>query len=86
MCIAVDFNTMLMDPDERVTINTEVAPELVDVLDPGEDIVIFDETLEVEARVELDSQSRRWMARPDWTTSRDRAPVAAMNPTVRRAS
>jgi len=85
MRIAVDFNTMMIDPDERVSINTEFAPELAALLRAGQVIILYDETLEVEATAEYDKTSRRWLARPHWATSRDLAPVAAMNPAVHRA-
>jgi hypothetical protein len=83
--IAVDFNTMMMDPEERVSLNTDIAPELVPRLSSGQAVLLYDETLEVEAIIECDSQPQRWMARPSWATSRDLAPVAAMKPAIYQA-
>ena len=80
--IPVDFNTMMMDPEERVVLNTDITPDLLLLLHTGQVVLLCDETLEVEATVEHDSQFRRWLARPSWATSRDLALVAAMKPTV----
>jgi hypothetical protein len=76
--VYVDFNTMATDDEERVFINTVVYPELADQLRPGLPIVLADETLEVKAVAEFDSDHQRWFGRPDWSTSRDLpSPLAA---------
>ena len=75
--VAVDFNTMLMDPEERVVLNTAIDPHLQAVLRPGLAVVLYDETLEVEAVAELAEPGQRWMARPNWQTSRDLPPPTA---------
>ena len=75
--IAVDFNTMLMDPEERVVLNTTIDPQLEAILRPGQAVVLYDETLEVEAITELAEPSQRWLARPNWQTSRDLPPPMA---------
>ena len=69
--IAVDFNTMLMDSEERVVLNTAIEPQLQAVLRPGLAVTLYDETLEVAAITELAEPGHRWLARPDWQTSRD---------------
>lgn len=69
--VYVDFNTMGMDEEERVLLNTAVYHSLVDELRPGLPITLWDETLEVEAMAEFDEQDGRWWGKPDWSTSRD---------------
>jgi len=75
MRIYVDFNTMMVDPEERVSINTRQEPELLSHLYPGLRVLIADGDeagcLEVEAVLEFDQQHERWFARPDWATRRD---------------
>ncbi len=34
-------------------------------------VVLFDEVLAVEATVEFGEEHEEWLARPDWSTSRD---------------
>lgn len=75
--IAVDFNTATMEPEERVVLPAALDDALRSVLQSGLPVILYDETLEVEAVVELAEPSRRWLARPDWATSRDLAPLAA---------
>ncbi len=75
--IAVDFNTMLMDPEERVVLNTAGNPQLETSLKPGLTVIIYDESLEVGAVAELVEPTGRWLARPDWRTSRDLVPEGA---------
>jgi hypothetical protein len=75
----VDFNTMMMDPDEeRVTICKKDSDRAIDrdavaVLADGERNLLYDEEMEVEAVAELGEfpAGRFWLARPDWTTCRD---------------
>lgn len=73
--IAVDFNTTMVDPEERVLINTELETGLVQLLRPGSRVMLADGAepgcMEVEAVVEYDQQHQRWLARPDWATKRD---------------
>jgi hypothetical protein len=69
--ISVDFNTAMADPEERVYINTSVNRRLLECLRLGLPVVLYDETLEVEATVECDEQRGKWWARPEWSASRD---------------
>src|SRR5262249_54709131 len=71
--IPVDFNTMDWDCDRRVWINTLVDKDLDRALYPGLRVLLADTDLEVEAVVERDHDegTRRWLARPDWSTQRD---------------
>jgi hypothetical protein len=83
--IYVDFNTMMMDEKERVSIisTSRGGDELeqLALLKPGASITLYDEELEVEGTVEA-SESRGsdcvWLVAPDWTTSRD-LPGAALS-------
>jgi hypothetical protein len=68
--ISVDFNTMTMDPHERVLIPTHVETDLLHHLRSGQEVVLYDESLEVEAVVEFDPADRRWWAQPNWASKR----------------
>ncbi len=74
----VDFNTMMMDPLGRVTV-AEIGSDRPDdqealrVLKPDLPIVLYDETMEVEAVAVLDSAEGVWLAEPDWSTRHDLA-------------
>jgi hypothetical protein len=74
--VPVDFNTMDWDPQARVWINTATHPELAAALRPGLAVLLLDGDLEVEGTVEFDGSHpvRTWLARPDWSTSRDVCP------------
>jgi hypothetical protein len=66
--VYVDFNTMMMDEQERVSIHpSTVRPSFR----PGLRLVLYDEELEVEAEVEGEIGNGWWLARPDWSTRRD---------------
>jgi hypothetical protein len=68
---AVDFNTMNMDEEGRVTLPTHVNPELLTFLRPGLRIVAFTAfDIAVEAIVEYDTVSGTWLGRPEWSTLR----------------
>ncbi|HEX9987203.1 MAG TPA: hypothetical protein VGE45_01850 [Chloroflexia bacterium] len=72
MCrISVDFNTMMMDEDERVLINLSTHEGLAEHLSPGLRVMLYDEELEVEANLEFDGKGGMWWGRPDWSTRRD---------------
>jgi hypothetical protein len=71
MRIYVDFNTMTMDAQERVFINTEVQKDLATHLRPGLSVVLYDEEMEVEGIVEFDGEHQVWLGRPNWATRRD---------------
>ena len=76
--VSVDFNTMMMDEEERVYVGRiDGLPAEQDLLRrlAGESrVILYDEELEVEATLEL-VQFREdyiaWMGRPDWSTRRD---------------
>jgi DNA-binding transcriptional regulator/RsmH inhibitor MraZ len=67
----VDFNTMTIDPKERVYINTQMQPALGKDLRPGLVVTLCDEEMEVEAIVEFDEQDQAWLGQPNWSTRRD---------------
>lgn len=71
MRIYVDFNTMTIDPKERVSINTQVHPALAQALRPGVLVTLYDEEMEVEALVEFDEHDQVWLGQPHWETRRD---------------
>ncbi len=72
MRIYVDFNTMAIDPKERVYLNTHMQPALEKDLRPGLVVTLCDEEMEVEAIVEFDEQDQAWLGQPNWSTRRDR--------------
>jgi hypothetical protein len=69
--IYIDFNTMAIDPKERVYINTQMQPALEKDLRPGLVVMLCDEEMEVEAIVEFDEQDQVWLGQPNWSTRRD---------------
>jgi hypothetical protein len=63
---------MMADPKDRVSINTVVQPELLDVLQSGARVILYEtRDLEVEAIVEYDPAHRHWYGVADWSTVRD---------------
>ncbi|HEU5437898.1 MAG TPA: hypothetical protein VFU88_01315 [Ktedonobacterales bacterium] len=75
--ISVDFNTMMADPDERVTLGQFGTPngDWLPPLISGERVLLYDEEMEVEAVAEFDAEHRFWLAAPDWSTRRDLTPT-----------
>jgi len=71
MRIYVDFNTMAMDPQERVSINAEVQQNLAIRLSSGLPVVLYDEEMEVEGTAVFDTEHQQWFAQPHWETRRD---------------
>jgi hypothetical protein len=67
----VDFNTMTMDPKERVYINPHTQPARAQELHPGQVVTLYDEAMEVEAVVEFDEHDHVWLGQPNWSTRRD---------------
>ena len=67
----VDFNTMAIDPRERVYINPHTQPVLMKELHPGLVVTLYDEEMEVEAVVEFDEHDKVWLGQPHWSTRRD---------------
>lgn len=69
--IYVDFNTMNQDiwsKDRRIRIHeSQVTPQFTE----GMFVVAYDETLQVQAKLEHDEQHAVWWARPDWSTRQD---------------
>lgn len=85
----VDFNSMAMDEQERVFIGREGSPqddqELLQSLQQGSAVVLYDEEMEVMAAVEIvrvREGYKAWLGRPDWSTRSDFAhqrPLTAAN-------
>lgn len=80
--IYVDFNTMLMDEQERVYIGRKDSgyndQPLLQALDQDCRVLLYDEEMEVEAVVELvrfREGYTAWMGKPDWSTRHDLTPV-----------
>jgi hypothetical protein len=71
MRLYVDFNTMTLDPRERVSINTDLQQDLAAPLQPGLSVVLYDEEMEVEGIVEFDVDHQEWLAQPRWVTRHD---------------
>ncbi len=75
--IAVDFNTMMMDPKERVYIAKEGSArpndhEVLEILHLGQSaVLLYDGEMEVVATPEFDTDYRVWFGRPDWSTRRE---------------
>ncbi|MGH8627546.1 MAG: hypothetical protein ACREYC_20525 [Gammaproteobacteria bacterium] len=67
----VDFNTMAMDPKERVYINPHMQPVLTQELHPGMVVTLYDEEMAVEAVMEFDVHDNTWLGQPNWSTRRD---------------
>jgi hypothetical protein len=60
----VDFNTMALDPKERVYINPHTQSVLTQELHTGLVVMLYDEEMEVEAVVEFDEHDRVWLGQP----------------------
>jgi hypothetical protein len=74
--VSVDFNTMMADEKERVSINTLVNPALLEYLSPGLQLVLYEsESMEVDAVAEFDEERQRWFGIPNWSTRRDLPPL-----------
>jgi len=71
MRLYVDFNTMAIDPKERVYINPHTQRGLMQALHPGSVVTLYDEEMEVEAVVEFDEHDKAWLGQPNWSTRRD---------------
>lgn len=73
----VDFNTMMTDPEERVTIAQEGHDEPLPAAREGERVLLTDDTMTVEAVVELSrfpDGRRIWLGVPEWSTMHDVQP------------
>ena len=64
--VYVDFNTETSEP---VGVLKIYRPEMA--LVDGEDIIAYDEEMEVQAQVAFDAASGLWIAMPDWTTKHE---------------
>jgi len=77
--VDVDFNTMMMDPEERIYIGKEGSAQddqdMLSVLRPGTPVVLHDGEMQVEATIEYDGERKIWFGKPDWATRRDTAPM-----------
>ncbi len=82
MRVYVDFNTMTLDPQERVSINTDLQPHLAAHLQPELSVVLYDEEMEVEGIVEFDGEHQQWLAQPHWVTRRDLSVLGQTTPKV----
>jgi hypothetical protein len=71
MRIYVDFNTMTVDAQERVSINPDVQRDPSMRFHAGQHVVLYDEEMEVEGTIEFDTEHQQWFAQPHWTTRRD---------------
>jgi hypothetical protein len=71
MRIPVDFNTMNKDSRRRIWINTVFDASLLNYLKTGLRAILYEPGLEVEAVIEFDVESQRWLGVPDWSTRHD---------------
>lgn len=70
--IAVDYNTVTGDPEERFLIPTRFDAAKVERLVPGLHVVLVDgDEYEVETALEYDAPRDTWYGRPIWDTYRD---------------
>jgi hypothetical protein len=71
--IFVDFNSMMRDPQERVELG-QVGTWQGDRLPSlcvGEQVMLFDEEMEVTGTTEYDAEHHIWLVSPDWSTRQD---------------
>lgn len=68
--IFVDFNTMMSEPVDVVKLGVEGINPLPPLCE-GEQVLLTDGEMEVQATVVLMPERRYWMARPDWSTRVD---------------
>jgi hypothetical protein len=79
--ISVDFNTMMADEQERVTLGQEghsTGTRLPPLRD-GERVLLFDSEMRVEGNVVIErfpDGRRDWLATPDWSTVVHTKPLA----------
>lgn len=71
--ISVDFNTMMADDLERVTLGQEGHPtgDRLPPLCDGERILLYDSEMQVEGNMVIEhfpDGRRDWLATPDWST------------------
>jgi len=69
--VYVDFNTKNMDHRERVYVAGPEHPELLDVLKEGERVVLYDEEMEMEAVLEYEPSSGKFLGVVDLSTLKD---------------
>lgn len=69
--IGVDFNTLMID-GSTVLINTRLFKFLLDILHPGQRVILYEpHDFQVEAVLSNDRNEDWWSALPDWDTMRD---------------
>ena len=71
--IYVDFNSMMRDPQERVELR-QVGTwqgDRLPSLCAGDQVMLFDEEMEVSGNVVYDAPTSVWLAVPDWSTRRE---------------
>ena len=66
--VYVDFNSRDEGGNIAINVGTPAHEYLKAILVTGLSIVLFDETLEVEARVEWNKDFDTWVGVPDWQT------------------
>ncbi|HEV7128418.1 MAG TPA: hypothetical protein VGN32_13390 [Ktedonobacterales bacterium] len=71
--IVVDFNTMQMDPQQRVVLGEVGTPngDRLTSCQPGESVLLDGGDLRVVGTLEYDTQLAVWYAIPAWSTRRD---------------
>lgn len=70
--IAVDYNTVTGDPEERFLIPARSDAAKAERLVPGLHVMLVDgDEYEVEAALEYDATRDTWYGRPLWDTYRD---------------
>jgi len=66
--ISVDFNSRLTEA--RIILPCGLAAEVVASLRVGDSALLFDDELEVLARLDYDSEQEWWVGEVDWKTIR----------------
>ena len=66
--ISIDFNSRLTE--DRIILPYGLAAEVVASLHVGDSAILFDDELEVQARLDYDSEQQWWVGDVDWKTIR----------------
>lgn len=66
--IPVDFNSMMMEPYQRVIVHPSVVAHYQYQLQPHLRVVLYDEEMAVEAIMDYENYSQIWFGVPDWST------------------
>ena len=74
--VYVDFNTLNSEPVGVVKVG-QVGIDQLPPLHAGEQVMLYDEEMEVVATIGYDPPSAMWLATPDWSTRHNLADASA---------